>query len=153
MLYGKKHNLGNLLSWGAKCWVLDRMGLKLDDRAKEGHWVRFDAESTAHWIYLPDRCTMIIKHNVTFQKDDVPWLMSMWLNNVTNETNPDQTNAIVKPNNTPGPAINTQPSPTPLPLAQNNNPDTTVNGLQWSTCQCYVSVTDGWERRAKSPSK
>ena len=78
---------------------------------------------------------MIIKHNVTFQKDDVPWLVSMWLNNVTNETNPDQTNAIVKPNNAPGPAINTQPSPAPLPLAQNNNPDTTVNGLWQSTHQ------------------
>ena len=77
---------------------------------------------------------MIIERNVTFQKDDVPWLVSMWLDNVTNETNPDQTNAIVKPNNTPGPAINAQPSPAPLPLAQ-NNPDTTVNSLQQSTRQ------------------
>ena len=128
MLYGKKPDLGNLPSWGVKCWVLEDTGSKLDDRAKEGHWVRFDTESTAHQIYLPDRHAVIIERNVIFQKNDVPQLVSMQLNNVTNETNPDQTNAIVKPNNAPGPTINTQPSPVPLLLAQ-NNPDTTVNGL------------------------
>ena len=54
MLYGKKPDLGNLPSWGVKCWVLDRTGLKLDDRVKEGHWIGFNTESTAHLIYLPD---------------------------------------------------------------------------------------------------
>lgn len=48
MLYRKKPNLGDLSSWEVKCWILDQSGLKLDDHAKEGHWVGFDAESTAH---------------------------------------------------------------------------------------------------------
>ena len=53
MLYGKKPHLGDLLVWGAKCWILDCTGLKLDDHAKEDHWVGYDSESTAHQIYLP----------------------------------------------------------------------------------------------------
>ena len=54
MLYGKKPNLGDLPHWGAKCCVLDQSGSKLDDCACKGYWIGFDAESTAHCIYLPD---------------------------------------------------------------------------------------------------
>ena len=70
MLYGKKPYLGDLPVWGVKCWTLDCSGSKLDDCACEGCWVAFDAESTAHWIYLPNKCTIVIEHNVTFQKVD-----------------------------------------------------------------------------------
>ena len=48
MLYGKKPHLGDLLVWGAKCWILDHTGSKLDNHAKEGHWVGYDSESTVH---------------------------------------------------------------------------------------------------------
>ena len=68
MLYGKKPYLGDLPIWGAKCWILDHSGSKLDDCACEGHWVGFDTELTAHWIYLPNKHTVVIEHNVTFQK-------------------------------------------------------------------------------------
>ena len=67
-LYRKKPYLEDLLIWGAKCWILDHSGSKLDDCAHESHWIGFDAKSTAHQIYLPDKCTVVIKHNITFQK-------------------------------------------------------------------------------------
>ena len=70
MLYGKKPNLGNLSCWGAKCWILDQSGSKLDDRACKGHWVSFDVESTAHCIYLLDQHIVVVECNVTFQKVD-----------------------------------------------------------------------------------
>ena len=53
MLYAKKPHLGDLPVWGAKCWILDRTRSKLDDHAKEGYWVSYNSESTAHQIYLP----------------------------------------------------------------------------------------------------
>ena len=67
MLYGRKPDLSGLPSWGAKCWILDCSGLKLDDCTKEGHWVSFDAESTVHRIYLPDQHAVIVECNITFQ--------------------------------------------------------------------------------------
>ena len=70
MLYGKKPHLGDLPVWGAKCWILDRTGLKLDDCTKDGYWVSYDSESTAHRIYLPTRKAVVVEHNITFQKDD-----------------------------------------------------------------------------------
>ena len=66
MLYGRKPNLSGLPSWGVKCWILDHSGLKLDDHAKEGHWVGFNAESTVHRIYLPDQHAVVVERNVTF---------------------------------------------------------------------------------------
>ena len=71
MLYGWKPDLSSLPSWRAKCWILDHSDSKLDDCAKEGHWVSFNAESTAHRIYLPDRHTVVVEYNVTFQQNDL----------------------------------------------------------------------------------
>ena len=71
MLYGWKPDLSGLPSWGAKCWILDHSGSKLDDSTKEGHWVSFDTESTAHRIYLPDQHAVVVECNVTFQQNDL----------------------------------------------------------------------------------
>ena len=70
MLYGKKPHLRDLLVWGTKCWILDHTGLKLDNCAKEGHWVGYDSELTAYRIYLPIRKAVIVERNVAFQKED-----------------------------------------------------------------------------------
>ena len=106
MLYGKKPNLGDLPRWGAKCWVLDRSGSKLDDRARKGHWVGFDAKSTAHRIYLPDRHIVVVECNVTFQK--VNKLTSIRL-----ESESDQPTLPTIPTKQDVIPVSTPPAPSP----------------------------------------
>ena len=112
MLDGWKPDLSGLPSWGAKCWILDCLGSKLDDHTKEGQWVGFDAESTAHRIYLPDRHAVIVEHNVIFQQND---LVSMRIDTTISGTDGDQVDPHAKLTNTPGPVINAQPVSTPMP--------------------------------------
>jgi len=50
-LTGSKPDLSNMHPWGAKVWVHDTGGTKLDGRAKLGQWVGFDEESAAHRVY------------------------------------------------------------------------------------------------------
>jgi len=51
-LHRKKPTLASLPEWGQPVWVHDALGSKLDARAIEGRWVRFDSESThAHRVY------------------------------------------------------------------------------------------------------
>ena len=71
MLCGEKPNIANVPEWGTRCWVHNDSGSKLDARAREGHWVGYDPESTsAHRIYLPDRRIVAVERNVTFQRRD-----------------------------------------------------------------------------------
>jgi hypothetical protein len=65
MLYGKKPNLAGLPEWGAKVWVHDDSGSKLDGRARIGRWIGFEEASNAHRIYWPD------KHSVTVERSVV----------------------------------------------------------------------------------
>ena len=112
MLYGRKPNLSGLPSWGVKCWILDHSGLKLDDHAKEGHWVGFNAESIVHRIYLPDQHAVVVECNITFQRND---LVSMQIDTTISGTNSDQADPHAKLTNAPGPVINAQPVPAPMP--------------------------------------
>ena len=102
MLYGKKPDLENLPTWGVKCWVLDRTRSKLDNCAKESHWIGFDAESAAHRIYLPDQHTVAIERNVTFQHDG--GAVSVRLETDIAMSDNDQLNLMTRLNNAPVPA-------------------------------------------------
>ena len=101
MLYEKKPHLGDLPVWGAKCWILDCTGSKLDDCTRDGYWVGYDSESTVHQIYLPARKAVVVECNVTFQKDDDIVSSRLEGESITTE-NGDQLKSI-KPVNTPAP--------------------------------------------------
>ena len=53
--FGKKPNFKGLQEFGAKVWVHDANGSKLDGRSTIGRWVGFDEESSGHRIYWPKR--------------------------------------------------------------------------------------------------
>jgi hypothetical protein len=66
LLCGKKPNLMKVPTWGARVWVHDPNGSKLDTRACEGRWVGFDAESRAHRIDRDGQVT--VERNVSFER-------------------------------------------------------------------------------------
>ena len=69
-LTGRKPDLSELPEWGAKVWVHDDEGNKLEGRSKIGRWVGFDEESThAHRIYWPDRRTVSVERNIKFDEN------------------------------------------------------------------------------------
>ncbi|KAJ8594482.1 hypothetical protein M405DRAFT_703634, partial [Rhizopogon salebrosus TDB-379] len=70
MLHGKKPNLMDLPIWGSRVWVHDPSGTKLDPHAQEGRWVGFDAETGAYRIYFETRCTIAVKQNVSFERQE-----------------------------------------------------------------------------------
>jgi hypothetical protein len=55
MVTGEKPDLSDLHEWGCHVWVHDKSKLKLEGRAKEGRWVRFDKHSKGSRIYWPDK--------------------------------------------------------------------------------------------------
>ena len=71
MLYGKKPNLAGLREWGAKVWVHDNSGSKLDGRSRIGRWVGFDEASNAHRIYWPDKHSVTVERSIKFDDDDI----------------------------------------------------------------------------------
>jgi hypothetical protein len=71
ILTGKKPDLSNIHPWGARVWVHDAKGSKLDGRAKERRWVGFDEESRGHCIYWEARRSVTIKRSVTFVPTEV----------------------------------------------------------------------------------
>ena len=139
MLYGKKPHLGDLLVWGAKCWILDHTGLKLDDRAKEGHWVGYDSESTMHRIYLPIQKAIVVERNVTFQKEDGMVSSRLEGENVTGE-NSDQLKPTKSVNENAPPVTATAPSNQSLSDHLGPNFETPPDGaLRCSSRQCTES--------------
>ena len=58
LLTGEKPDLQNVPEWGARVWLHNPSGLKLDMRAWDGRWVGFDSESGAHRIYCDGRITV-----------------------------------------------------------------------------------------------
>ena len=71
ILTGKKPDLSNIHPWGARVWVHDAKGSKLDGRAKEGRWVGFDEESRGHRIYWEAKRSVTIERSVTFVPAEV----------------------------------------------------------------------------------
>ena len=140
MLYGKKPHLGDLPVWGAKCWILDRTGSKLDDRAKEGHWVGYNSELTAHRIYLPIRKAVIAERNVTFQKEDGMVSSRLEGENVTGE-NSYQLKPTKSVNENTPPVTATAPSNQSLSDHLGPNLETPPDrALRHSSCQRTESL-------------
>ncbi|KAE9402403.1 copia protein, partial [Gymnopus androsaceus JB14] len=54
VMFGEKPNLSHIREWGAKVWVHDDTNSKLEGRARIGHWLGFDLESSGHRIYWPE---------------------------------------------------------------------------------------------------
>ncbi|KIK13427.1 hypothetical protein PISMIDRAFT_17991 [Pisolithus microcarpus 441] len=71
MLYKKAPDLSNLPVWGCQVKVHDPSGSKLDARARDGHWLGFDAESDGHRVYWVDSKTVGVERSVVFPKRDI----------------------------------------------------------------------------------
>lgn len=71
MLYKKVPDLSNLPVWGCRVKVHDPSGSKLDARARDGHWLGFDAESDGHRVYWVDSKTVGVERSAVFPKRDV----------------------------------------------------------------------------------
>ena len=71
MLYGKKPNLAGLREWGAKVWVHDTSGTKLDGRSRIGRWIGFEEASNAHRIYWPDNRSVTVERSIKFDNNDL----------------------------------------------------------------------------------
>jgi hypothetical protein len=70
-LHKKKPNLANLPEWGAKVWVHDTSGSKLDARSRTGRWVGFEEASHAHRIYWPEKHNVTVERSIKFDVNDV----------------------------------------------------------------------------------
>jgi hypothetical protein len=71
ILISKKPDLSNIHPWGARVWVHDTKGSKLDGRAKERRWVGFDEESRGHCIYWEAEGSVTVERSVTFVPAEV----------------------------------------------------------------------------------
>jgi hypothetical protein len=67
--FGKKPNLEGLHEFGAKVWVHNAKGSKLDGRLVIGCWVGFDETSSGHRIYWPDKHSVSVERSVKFDND------------------------------------------------------------------------------------
>ena len=61
-----KPNLKGLLEWGTHVFMLCEGRGKLEERANEGHWVRYSADSQGHRIYWPGKHPVTVERNVNF---------------------------------------------------------------------------------------
>src|ERR1700678_1033216 len=71
VFHGTKPNLKGLPEFGARVWVHDPNGSKLDGRSTGGRWVGFDEDSSGHRIYSPDTRTVSIQRSVKFDTGEV----------------------------------------------------------------------------------
>jgi hypothetical protein len=71
ILTHKKPDLSNVHPWGARVWVHDTSGSKLDGHAKEGRWMGFDEESKGHHIYWESKRSVTVERSVMFVPTEV----------------------------------------------------------------------------------
>ena len=63
----KKPNLGDLCEWGEKVYVrLEKKGLKLGGRVREGRWLGIDEELKGARIYWPDTKSINVERNIYY---------------------------------------------------------------------------------------
>ena len=65
---GQKLDLTEVLEWGILIWVKDLHAGKLDPRAKEGCFVRYDDESKGYRVYWPGKNKVSVERNVYTDK-------------------------------------------------------------------------------------
>ncbi|THH07674.1 hypothetical protein EW146_g9241 [Bondarzewia mesenterica] len=63
---GQKPNLRSVREWGSTVWVHDTTGLKLEPRAKEGHWIGVDELSKGCRVYWPKSKMVSVERNVYY---------------------------------------------------------------------------------------
>ena len=77
MLYSKKLNLAGLREWGAKVWVHDASGMKLDCRSRIGRWIGFEEVSNAHQIFWLDNHSVTVERNIKFDNNNLLQLFAV----------------------------------------------------------------------------
>jgi len=65
VFYGKKPNLEGLREFGAKVWVHDPTGSKLDGRSNIGRWVGYDETSSGHRVYWANKRSISVERSVS----------------------------------------------------------------------------------------
>ena len=129
MVYGKKPDLSRLPEFGAKVWVHDPDGSKLDGRAQEGHWVGFDEVSSGHRIYIQGKRTIAVERSVTLDRDDnlvpIPGdLLFEGEQEENNQSSPENLNPNThQPAVPPIPAAPTTPKQSPPHTPPRNPPE------------------------------
>ena len=68
---GCKPNMLKVLIFGAIVWVRAKDARKLEPQAVEGHFMGYDEESKGFRIYFSKRCSVIIEHDMYFDKGAV----------------------------------------------------------------------------------
>ena len=105
-----------LQEFGAKVWVHDANGSKLDGRSTIGCWVSFDEESSGHRIYWPERRSVSIERSVKFDDEAEILLPNSALLEGENSTpllkNPSQFEQPTVPNPPRAPIIPENPATT-----------------------------------------
>ena len=71
MKHKKVPHLDNIHEFGTAVYVKDLKARKLDARAKLGRFVGYDSESKGFRIYWPNKQSVLVKHNVIFNQEDV----------------------------------------------------------------------------------
>ena len=69
--HGRKPNLSGIQEFGATAYVKDLSAGKLDLRACIGRFIGYDLESKGYRIYWPKKKTILVEHDVVFNKNDV----------------------------------------------------------------------------------
>ena len=68
---GQKLDLTEVLEWGILIWVKDLHAGKLDLRAKEGCFVRYDDESKGYRVYWPGKNKVSVERKIYTDKKAV----------------------------------------------------------------------------------
>ncbi len=112
MLHGEKPNLRDLHKFGCKVWVHDADGSKLDGRARVGHWLGFDGDSSGHRIYWPDNRSIAVERSVKFDNSVEVQLPHTVLNEgEKGKESIQQTSGVQNAQNTPSTPSATSSSP------------------------------------------
>src|SRR5271168_4942774 len=70
--FGKKPDLGDVREWGEKVYVrLEKKGLKLGGRVREGRWLGVDEQSKGFRVYWPDTKSITVERNVYYDNSSV----------------------------------------------------------------------------------
>jgi len=111
MLYKQTPNLKNLPEWGTCIFVICKGCSKLDEKAEEGHWVRYSADTQGHRTYWLGKHHVSVEWNVMFDTT-VPVKKHSMAKGEQNALGIGQTADNSAPNHTaPPPNV---PSPDPL---------------------------------------
>jgi hypothetical protein len=85
LVMGDTPTLRDIPEWGSIIWVHDTLSGKLGICANEGRWVSYDLNSDGHQVYWKERCTVTVKRNVIFSKEDLPRIKDLIVKGIMDE--------------------------------------------------------------------